>query len=82
MKSRQYNTGRFPAPAICTRAFEKTSGVINAAGVEPVVQGKVQHPEFRRWGFDAYCNHQYRNEVRNLADMFRDEYEGMFANLA
>ena len=24
MKSRQYNTGRFPAPAICTRAVEQT----------------------------------------------------------
>jgi hypothetical protein len=22
LKSRQYNTGRFPAPAICTRAIE------------------------------------------------------------
>jgi hypothetical protein len=24
MKSRQYNTGRFPAPAICTRATKRT----------------------------------------------------------
>jgi phage terminase large subunit-like protein len=24
LKSRQYNTGRFPAPAICTRALEQT----------------------------------------------------------
>ena len=62
--------------------FEKSSGVTNAAGIESVIRGKVQHPEFRRWGFGAYCNHQYSNEVRNLADMFRDEYKAIFANFA
>lgn len=71
-----------PYSILSVDEFEKTSGVINAAGIEPVIRGKVQHPEFRRWGFDAYCNQQYSNEVRNLAGMFRDEYEAMFANLA
>ena len=71
-----------PYSILSVDEFEKISGVINAAGIEPVIRGKVQHAEFRRWGFDAYCNHQYRNEVRNLAGMFRDEYEAMFANLA
>ena len=28
LKSRQYNTGRFPAPAICTRAPEATRAVM------------------------------------------------------
>ena len=71
-----------PYSILSVDEFEKTSGVINAAGIEPVVRGKVQHPEFRSWGFDAYCNHQYRNEVRSLADIFRDDYEAMFSNLA
>jgi len=71
-----------PYSILSVGEFEETSGVINAVGIEPVVPGKVQHPEFSHWGFDAYCNHQYRNEVRSLADLFRDEYEAMFANLA
>jgi hypothetical protein len=71
-----------PYSVLSVDEFENASGVINAAGIQPVIQGKAQNPEFRRWGFEAYCNHQYRNEVRNLPEMFRDEYNAMFANLA
>jgi hypothetical protein len=71
-----------PYSILSVHEIEKTSGVINAAGIQPVVLGKVQHPEFRRWGFGAYCRDQYRQEVRNLPDLFRDEYQAMFANLA
>ena len=71
-----------PYSILSVDEFENASGVINAAGIQPVIQGKAQNPEFRRWGFEAYCNHQYRNEVRNLPDMFRNEYKAMFANLA
>lgn len=71
-----------PYSILSVDEFETASGVINAAGIKPVIQGKAQDPEFRRWGFEAYCNHQYRNEVRNLPNIFRDEYNAMFANLA
>lgn len=54
MKSRQYNTGRFPAPAICTRAnltvpkvhiedvfpFEKAGAMLDRLGSRQV-EGKL-----------------------------------------
>jgi hypothetical protein len=69
-----------PYSILSVDEFEKASGVINTVGIRPAIEGKAQHPEFRRWGFEAYCNDQYKNEVRNLPDLFRDEYETMFAN--
>jgi hypothetical protein len=62
--------------------FERTSGVMNAVGIQPVVLGKVRHPEFRQWGYGAYCRNQYRQELRDLGHLFRDEYDAMFAALA
>ena len=70
-----------PYSILSVDEFEMASGVINAAGIQSVIRGKVQHPEFRRWGFSSYCNDQYRNEVRNLPDLFRDEYEAMFSKV-
>jgi hypothetical protein len=55
---------------------------MNAVGVHPFVSGKMLDPEFRRWGFAAYCNDQYRNELANLPRLFRDEFDAMFANIA
>ncbi len=62
--------------------FEKLAGVINIAGIQSVVMGKVQDREFRRWGFDAYCNHRYPEEVKHLPKLFHDQYNATFANIA
>jgi hypothetical protein len=61
--------------------LEKAAGIINIIGVHPFLSGKVLHPEFRRWGFGAYCNDQYANELANLPPLFRGEYDAMFAHL-
>jgi hypothetical protein len=47
-----------------------------------VIFGKVLDPEFRRWGYLAYCNNQFPNETQALAPRFRDEYDAMFGNMA
>jgi hypothetical protein len=71
-----------PYAILSVHEFEKAAGVINAAGVQTVMSGKFQDPEFRRSGFAAYCNSQYRNEVQNLPELFRDEYNAMFPDIA
>jgi hypothetical protein len=71
-----------PYAILSVHELETAAGVVNVAGVQRVISGKVQNPEFRGWGFAAYCSKQYRNEVRNLPEMFRDEYDAMFADLS
>lgn len=71
-----------PYVILSVHEFEKATGVINAVGVHPVIARKVQDPELRRWGFGAYCNHYYPEEVRNLPKLFYDEYEVMFGNVS
>ena len=71
-----------PYAILSVQEFEIAAGVINIFGVKRVLFGKVQDTEFRRWGFSAYCHNQYRNEVQNLPELFRDEYKAMFADLA
>ncbi|MGJ0511175.1 hypothetical protein [Methylocystis sp.] len=71
-----------PYVILSVHEFEKAAGVINAAGVHQVIAQKVQDPEFRRWGFAAYCNHHYPEVVQNLQELFRNEYEAMFANVS
>lgn len=69
-----------PYLILSVHEFEMAAGVINAAGVHPVIARKVEDPELRRWGFASYCSHQYPEEVRNLAELFREEYDAMLAN--
>ena len=71
-----------PYSILSVDEFEKAAGVINAVGTHPFISGKVLNPEFRRWGFAAYCNDQYPNEVADLLPLFRDEFDAMFANIA
>jgi hypothetical protein len=71
-----------PYSIVSIHELEKAAGVINAVGVQPFISGKVLGPEFRRWGFSAYCNERYSNEVANLHPLFRDEFDAMFAGLA
>lgn len=73
---------QMPYSILSVHEFEKAAGVINAVGIHPFISGKVLNPEFRRWGFAAYCNDQYPNEVTDLLPLFRDEYDMMFANPA
>jgi hypothetical protein len=70
-----------PYSILSVDELENASGVINAAGIRPVIQRKVEQPEFHHWGFGAYCKDQYRDEVRNLPGLFHDEYDAMFATL-
>jgi hypothetical protein len=71
-----------PYSILSVHEFEKAAGVINVVGIHAFVSGKVHDQEFRRWGYWAYCSHQYPNEVANLPDLFHDAYEAMFAGLA
>lgn len=71
-----------PYSIMSAHELEKAAGVINAVGVHPFVSGKVLDPELRRWGFGAYCNERYPNDVANLHHLFRDEFDAMFAALA
>jgi hypothetical protein len=59
--------------------LEKAAGVINLVGVHPFISGKVRDPERRRWAYGAYCNDRFPAEVANLPDLFRDEFDAMFA---
>lgn len=70
-----------PYVILSVHEFEKAAGVINAAGVHPVIERKVHDPELRRWGFGAYCNHHFAEEVQNLPKLFYDEYEALFGNV-
>jgi hypothetical protein len=70
-----------PYSIMSIHELETAAGVINAVGVHPFISGKVLDPEFRRLGFGAYCNERYPNEVANLHDLFRDEFDAMFAAL-
>jgi hypothetical protein len=40
---------------------------------------KMLDPELRRQRFGAYCDERYPNEAANLPDLFRDEFDAMFA---
>jgi hypothetical protein len=71
-----------PYSIMSIHELEKAAGVINAVGIHPFISGKVLDPEFRRWGFGAYCNERYPNDVANLQYPFRDEFDAMFAGLA
>ena len=71
-----------PYVILSVHEFEKAAGVINGAGVHEVIARKVQDPELRGWGFGAYCDHHYPEEVRNLTALFYDEYEAMFGNVS
>jgi hypothetical protein len=72
---------QMPYSIMSVHELEKVAGVINSAGIHPVISGKVLDPEFRRWGFGPYCNERYRNEVANLVPLFRDEFDAMFEDL-
>ena len=71
-----------PYSILSVHEFERAAGVINAVGIHPFISGKVLDPEFKRWGYAAYCNDQYPNEIANLLPLFQDEYDAMFANLS
>ncbi|MGM5022146.1 hypothetical protein [Tardiphaga sp. 367_B4_N1_1] len=71
-----------PYAILSVHEFEKAAGVINTVGIHPFISGKVLDPEFRRWGFAAYCNERYPNEVAALPRLFRDEFDAMFSDLA
>ncbi|MBI1980199.1 MAG: hypothetical protein HYS63_01250 [Methylocystis sp.] len=73
---------QMPYVILSVHEFEKAAGVINAAGVHPVIEYKVRDPELRRWVFGAYCNHHYAEEVQNLPKLFYDEYEALFGNVS
>lgn len=73
---------QMPYVILSVHEFEKAAGVINAAGVHPVIAQKVHDPELRRWGFGAYCNRHYPEEVQNLPKLFYDEYEAMFGSVS
>lgn len=71
-----------PYSILSVHELEKAAGVINAVGIGPFISGKVRDQEFRRWGFAAYCNDRFPNEVATLLPLFRDEYDAMFAHIA
>jgi hypothetical protein len=71
-----------PYSIMSIHELEKAAGIINAVGVHPFISGKVLDPELRRWGFGAYCNERYPDDVANLQHLFRDEFDAMFAGLA
>ncbi len=62
--------------------FETAAGVINLTGIHPFISNKAQDPERRLWSYGAYCNDRYTDEARNLAPLFADEYDAMFAEIA
>jgi hypothetical protein len=62
--------------------LETTAGVINSVGVHPFISGKVLDPERRYWTYGAYCNDRYARQVAGLPDLFEDEFDAMFAELA
>ena len=62
--------------------FETAAGVINLIGIHPFISNKVRDRERRYWSYSAYCNHRHADDVRNLAPLFADEYDAMFAELA
>jgi hypothetical protein len=67
-----------PYSIMSVRELETAAGVIDAVGVHPFMSGKVLDPESRRWGFGAYCNERYPDDVANLHPLFRDEFDAMF----
>jgi hypothetical protein len=71
-----------PYSIMSAHELEKAAGVINAVGIHPFISNKVNDPEFRHSGFGAYCDGRYPNEVANLHQLFRDEFDAMFAGLA
>jgi hypothetical protein len=71
-----------PFSILSVHELEKAAGVINAVGIHPFISGKVLDADFRRWGYTAYCNERYADEVTNLPPLFRDEFDAMFADLA
>jgi hypothetical protein len=70
-----------PYSIMSVHDLEKAAGVINVVGIRPYMSGKLVDPELRRWGFGAYANTRYPNEVAGLHYLFRDEFDAMFATL-
>ena len=70
-----------PYSVVSVHELGKVAGVVNAAGITPFISAKGIDPEFRLSAFGAYCNIRYANEVRDLAPLFRDEFDAMFANI-
>ena len=70
-----------PYSIMSIHELEKAAGIINTVGIQLFISGKVLDPELRRWGFGAYCNHRYPNDVANQQHLFRDEFDSMFSTL-
>jgi hypothetical protein len=70
-----------PYSIISADEFETAAGIINLTGIHPFISNKVQDPARRHWGYSAYYNDRYSDEVRNPAPLFADEYDAMFAGL-
>lgn len=70
-----------PYSIMSAHEFETVAGLINAIGIDPFFPRKLRDPNFRRWGHGPYYNDQYRAEIANLAPLFRDEFDAMFADL-
>jgi hypothetical protein len=71
-----------PYSIMSVHEFETAMGVINTTGVHPFISGKVLDPDLRRWGFGPYCSDRYADEVANLPQLFHDEFDAMFSELA
>ncbi|WP_424628107.1 hypothetical protein [Bradyrhizobium sp. SYSU BS000235] len=70
-----------PYAIISIDEFETAAGVTSAAGIHAFWSGKLEDAEIRRWPFRSYCNDRFAEQVRALPDLFRDEYEAMFADI-
>ncbi len=71
-----------PYAVISIDEFETAAGVTSAVGINPFWSGKLDDAEMRRWPFRSYCSDRFAEQVGALPDLFHDEYEGMFADIA
>lgn len=71
-----------PYIVLSVHEFERASGVMSAVGIAPFVAPKVEDADLNRWPFVSYCNDRFPEAVSELPDLFHDEYEAMFADVA
>jgi hypothetical protein len=71
-----------PYSIMSVHELDKSVGVINGVGIESFMSGKLTDQERRRWAFGAYCSDGYRDQLRQMDHLFRDEFDAMFADIA
>lgn len=70
-----------PYSVISIDEFETAAGVTSAAGINAFWRGKLLDAVKRRWPYGSYCTADFADETVALPDLFRHEYEAMFAEI-